>query len=1075
MRRPSQWISVAMTAVLVAVGGAGCSPSASKARHMEQADRYYNAGEYDKAEVEYISVLHADPQNPHCLGHLGLTYFEQGRLERALPLLNKSFQQDPNDLDVRLKMGLIYLAMGKSKEARTEAVAVMERRSQDEEAPILLAEASETPKEIEETRQRLQKMIQTGGEKAPLQVALGSLSLRQRDFKAAEAAFKRAQTLDAKSSAPYSALGNLYWMQNDLKNAEQAFQAAAERASFRSPKRLKYAQFKIQNGDLDAGKRLLEEMVQKAPDYMPASVLLAEVAFNQKKYDDCDALLKKIVTRDPFNYEASMLRGRMKLAKGETAKAISEFEGVMIRYPKAAYVRYQLALAYLADNETGRARSTLTDAVNLNPDLVEASLLLAELRIKTGDMSSAIVLLKQFVQRHPENAQGWLLLASAYRGQNNPDAALDVYRKFETLFPKSSDVVLQVGLVYLQQGNRAEARKVFEKAIELTPGYLPALDQLVGMDLAEKQYAVALQRIGKELEKAPKLAPLYFLQARVFLTQRDAKQAEGALRKAVVLQPDFYAAYFSLAQLYVTSNQREKAMEELFTVVAKNPKDVASLMLIGMIYDYEKDYNAARDAYEKLLAVNPRFGPALNNLAYLYSEHLGNLDRAYEMAGRARDLQPGDPLVADTLGWILHKKGQYSTALNLLRETANKLPNEPEVQFHLAMTHYMMGEEEPARLAFQRALQLNKEFSGGIEARQCLTVLAVNPSTASAEARAELVSRIAGKPNDPVALLRLAGIYAREGAFDKAVATYEAISKSNPKNPRPIVSLAQLYAGRPQGATKAFEYAKTAYKLAPDDAAVSGMLGRLAYQMGDSKWALSLFRQTVAKQPGNPELLYSLAEAAYSLGLVAEAETAARDALQAGPTFARAGEARQFLGMVAASANPAQAPAAASLAEQVLKLDPAYVPALMVMAAINEQKSDIKAARQIYEKVLGRYPDFALAMKRLAILGAEDPGDNSRILDMAIKARQTFPDDMELGRALGIINCKRGNYRTAADLLKQSVSQYPNDAKAAFYMGMCQYSLKKPDESKQLLQRALTLNLPDELASEARRVLQTLK
>lgn len=114
-------------------------------------------------------------------------------------------------------------------------------------------------------------------------------------------------------------------------------------------------------------------------------------------------------------------------------------------------------------------------------------------------------------------------------------------------------------------------------------------------------------------------------------------------------------------------------------------------------------------------------------------------------------------------------------------------------------------------------------------------------------------------------------------------------------------------------------------------------------------------------------------------------------------------------------------------------------------------------------------------MKRLAILGAEDPGDNSRILDMAIKARQTFPDDMELGRALGIINCKRGNYRTAADLLKQSVSQYPNDAKAAFYMGMCQYSLKKPDESKQLLQRALTLNLPDELASEARRVLQTLK
>lgn len=1075
MRRLSQWIPMAMAAVSLIIGGVSCSPTASKARHMEQADRYFDAGDFDKAEVEYISVLQMDSQDPHALGRLGLVCFEQGRLEKAMPLLHRSFELDPNNLDVRLKMGLIYLAMGKLKEAQTEAISVMERRPQDEEAPILLAEVSVAPKEIEETRQRLQKMLQTAGEKVPLQIALGTLSLRQRDFKAAEAAFKRAQALDSKSSAPYSALGNLYLMQNDLKNAEQAFQIAAERASFRSPKRLRYAQFKIQNGDLDAGKRLLEEMIQKAPDYLPAQISLAETAFKQKKHDDCDALLKKILTRDPVNYEASLLSGRLRLAKGETAKAISEFEGMLHRYPKAAYVRYQLALALLADNETGKARSVLTEAVNLNPDLVDAALLLAELRIRTGDISSAIVLLKQIVQRHPETAQGWLLLAEAYRAQNNLTAALDVYGKFETLFAKNPDVALQVGLVYLQQGRKDEARKAFEKAAELVPGYLPALDQLVGLELTDKQYTAALQRVGKELEKNPKQAQLYFLQARVFLTQRDAKQAEGALRKAVELQPDFYAAYFSLAQLYVTSNQREKAMEELFTVVAKNPKDVASLMLIGMIYDYEKDYNAARDAYEKLLAVNPKFGPALNNLAYLYSEHLGNLDRAYEMAGRARDLQPGDPLVTDTLGWILHKKGQYSTALNLLRETANKLPNEPEVQFHLAMTHYMMGEEEPARLAFQRALQLNKEFPGSIEARQCLNVLAVNPSTASAEARAELVSRMAGKPNDPVALLRLAGIYAREGTFDKAVATYEAISKANPRNPRPLISLAQLYVGRPQGAAKAFEYAKAAYKLVPDDLVVSSLLGRLAYQMGDYKWALSLFRQTVAKQPGNPELLYSLAEAAYSLGLIAEAETAARGALQAGPAFARAGEASRFLSMVALSANPTQALAAESQAEQVLKSDPACVPALMVMGAVNEQKSDIKAARQLYEKVLDRYPDFALARKRLAILGAEDPGDNSRILDMAIKARQTFPDDMELGRALGIINCKRGNYRTAADLLKQSVSQRPDDAKAAFYLGICQYSLKKPEESKQWLQRALTLNLPDELASEARRVLQTLK
>ncbi|MCX6625243.1 MAG: flagellar hook-basal body complex protein, partial [Acidobacteria bacterium] len=460
----------------------------------------------------------------------------------------------------------------------------------------------------------------------------------------------------------------------------------------------------------------------------------------------------------------------------------------------------------------------------------------------------------------------------------------------------------------------------------------------MGLDLADKQYAAALQRVGKELEKNPKQAELRFLQAKVFLAQRDMPQAEAALRKAVELQPDFHAAYFLLAQLYVNSNQRQKAMEELFAVVAKNPKDIGSLMLIGMIYDNEKNYNAARDAYEKLLAVNPKFGPALNNLAYLYSEQLGRLDRAYELASKARELQPKDPFTADTLGWILYKKDQYLTALNLLRETSDKLPTEPEVQFHLAMAHYMIGEEDLARLAFQRALQLNKDFPGRIETGQCLSVLAVDAKTAGAEARAGLEKRIAEKPNDPVALLRLAAIYAREGAFDKAVATYQTISQANPRNVKALISVAQLYAGRSQDTLKAFEYAKAAYKVAPDDLVVSSVLGRLAYRTGDYKWALSLLRQSAARQSGDPELLYDLAEAAYSVGRIAEAEMAAQNALRVGVSFTRADEARRFLGMVTLVANPSQALAAESQVEQILKSDPVYVPALMVVAAINEQR-----------------------------------------------------------------------------------------------------------------------------------------
>ena len=49
-------------------------------------------------------------------------------------------------------------------------------------------------------------------------------------------------------------------------------------------------------------------------------------------------------------------------------------------------------------------------------------------------------------------------------------------------------------------------------------------------------------------------------------------------------------------------------------------------MQIGVIQQTMTNYTAARDTYEKLLTVRPNFSLALNNLAYLYCEHLNDLE-----------------------------------------------------------------------------------------------------------------------------------------------------------------------------------------------------------------------------------------------------------------------------------------------------------------------------------------------------------------------------------------------------------------------------------------------------------------
>src|SRR5207245_38863 len=95
-------------------------------------------------------------------------------------------------------------------------------------------------------------------------------------------------------------------------------------------------------------------------------------------------------------------------------------------------------------------------------------------------------------------------------------------------------------------------------------------------------------------------------------------------------------------------------------------KAVAPLLLLSNLQEQKKNIPAARDAYESVLSLAPNNAVALNNLAVIYSDQ-NELDKAYDLAKKARDAASNDPNISDTLGWILFKKHQYREAVALLR------------------------------------------------------------------------------------------------------------------------------------------------------------------------------------------------------------------------------------------------------------------------------------------------------------------------------------------------------------------------------------------------------------------------
>lgn len=1093
MQKSTRILLTVCSVALVAAFVSGCSSKAKVARHQQRADNYYADGDLSKAEVEYGVVLQLDDQNKRAISQLGDIYFQQGRYGRAFAYVSKACELAKNDVNMQLKLATIYLMIQKHEEARNAAEYVLSISPTNSDAPDILAESAVTRPDIIAARKFLEAHAKKTGETAPMQLAFAVLDYASGDEKAAQTELQRSLALDPKYGAAHYTMGTLYLRKNMLKEADAEYKLSAELAPVRSPRRLSYANFKIKTGDVEEGKRLMAQISKEAPDFIPAWTRQAEIAMEERRYDDCEKLLNSALAHDGDNFDALFLRGRLYLATGKIDKAVAEFSRMAALYDQAPEVHYQLALAEAGSKDFPKAISSANRALALRPKYTEATMLLATLNINKGDTASAIASLTLLLRDLPNFGQGYLLLGNAYLADKNLDAAYASFARARQIFPKSPQVPLMMGMILEQQKKTADARKAFEQVLQLEPNSLRALQELVNLDLIDKNFDAALERLNKLTDentgptREVLLSKVYVARAQnasdkasggtgkldAPAAQPDVNLAEAAMFKAINMAPTEPAPYLLLAKLYVAAGKQQSALDRLNTLVSKT-NSAPGYMQIGVIYETTKDYSKARDAYEQALKINPDFVPALNNLSYLYVQRLNDPDKAYPLAKKAADIAPDDPASADTLGWVIYKKGDYAKARALIEDSAGKVPGLPEVQYHLGMVRYMLGDEEPARRALEQAAASTADFPGKEEASRRLATLAIDPKTATPKTLADLEQRCKDEPNDPIAADRLGEIYERNGSLDKAAKTYEQSLKLDPQNGPAMGRLAGVYLKLNQP-DKALDMAKDAHKAMPADAEVSALLGRLVFLSGDYNWSVSLLEDAANKLPNQPDVRYNLAWAYYSLGRVDDAQRAMQNAAPS-LTGAQQNDAKQFLTFVTAAKDPAQA--AALPATQILSTNADYVPAMMVAGVQAEKQGKLDDAAGYYSKALAKYPAFLPAVRGLVIVYSKNPNapNDQKTYDLALKARANFPGDSELTRALGLLAYRRGDYQKASLLLQDSSQTFNSDGELFYFLGMSNYKLNKaPATTKQALQKALALNVSSKYADDAKKVLQELK
>jgi len=414
--------------------------------------------------------------------------------------------------------------------------------------------------------------------------------------------------------------------------------------------------------------------------------------------------LKPAVGDPSTNVAALVAQGRGWLIAGDSQKALERAQRAHAANP-ADDGPALLALELMQTAPS--AETIIVEQLVAKPSNAGLRILYARLLAGLQRYPDAVAQLQTVTVEQPTLAPPWLSLGALHLELKQPREAETALLKYVDVVQAAPDATTATGdddatpkdealtQAWLMLSQAAEQRGDFDAA----NGYLNKIDntqraldvQLRRASLLAHQgkmdEARALVRSTPERNAGDGRAKL-LAEAQLLRDAKDWAGAEGVLAKANQQFPDDPDLLYEQSMMAEKLNRLEQ-MERLL---------------------------------RKVIAIKPDYHHAYNALGYSLAERNMRLPEAKALIERALQLQPGEPFITDSVGWVEYRMGRKEEALKLLRQAYSARPD-TEIGAHLGEVLWVTGAKDEARKVWNEASQRDK---GNDVLRETLSRLRVN-------------------------------------------------------------------------------------------------------------------------------------------------------------------------------------------------------------------------------------------------------------------------------------------------------------------------------------------------------------
>ncbi|MCL2790708.1 MAG: tetratricopeptide repeat protein [Desulfobulbus sp.] len=733
----------------------GCLGDKNKEEHYQKAMSYLQEQKDKEAIIELLNAIQIDPKYAQARYQLGLLYLKKGDARQAFDELQRTATLDPTNLDACIKTAEFYLVAQKKDEARSGIEQVLRQAPDNKDALALLANLEMIDGKTDAALTAIDQAIAASANEDRLYSIKGRILTAQEQFAEAEQAFVKALELDSKkpinyvtlssyyvdrkeldkaratldkmaaalpdSPQPYLQMASIDLIENDEAKAEQHLLQALKIDPKNSKLHVAVAEFYVKKGALDQAEQMYKDAITVADKPEEFEAQLANFYFDYGKFDQAKEMLAKVTKTNDKIAAAALVKVKFLLKDGKNQEALDTITNMLRDYPRWGELFFLKAVAHSNLKDMRLTKESLLEAIKLSPGFAKAHSLLALLALQDGEFDTAKKEAATALKINPRDFQAALTLSKSVLFSKEYATAEKMFSELHAKVPNNVEVLGSLGLTYIALQQESKAKEAFDKVMELQPDNVKAFTFL--LQIAQKggtKQEELIKMAEAQIAKAPQSGGLHILLANLYLATNPDKALE-LYRKAQELDPDNPQTYAMSALVLTRQGKTDQAIAEFNDLLVKHPKALGAYMGLGSLYEQSGKIDLAKGAYAKALSVKPDFAPAANNLAWLIAESKdGDLGEALRLAMIAKQQQPDNVNIMDTLGWVHYKRGSYSLARSELSQAMQKQDNMPILHYHFALALYGDGKKQEAITELLKALAPNQPFKEKDEAAATL-------------------------------------------------------------------------------------------------------------------------------------------------------------------------------------------------------------------------------------------------------------------------------------------------------------------------------------------------------------------